>query len=213
MSNGSNTLQPDSRTSETLSDLALDVAQPEVQTLREKVIDVDVSVAQASEESRSVEVNSQPVEATEVLDLSTSCLNRTSLGAPLRMSTAETRRALLEARLERLKARPYFAAQVKAQTKARSKQQAHTTIGILKNPFYKYRGGIFGRIITFLANVLKCLEVLLLRRVSRSSTNQSKTQRVIVVNTPPPAEAPEAKKEALRLKEKKRVVLPSRSSR
>jgi hypothetical protein len=51
--------------------------------------------------------------------------------------------------------------------------------GIFKNPYYRYHGGIFARIITFLANVLKVLEQLLLR-----GTRVAAAPKVLV--TPPP---------------------------
>lgn len=70
--------------------------------------------------------------------------------------------------------------------------------GIFKNPYYRYRGGLLARIITFLANLLKVFERLLLR-VFRPAGITTKT-----VNPTAPKEAPKPTKEQLERDERLR---------
>jgi hypothetical protein len=44
----------------------------------------------------------------------------------------------------------------------KNRTQTGTRNGIFKNPYYRYHGGIFARILTFIANLLKVFEQLLL---------------------------------------------------
>jgi hypothetical protein len=46
----------------------------------------------------------------------------------------------------------------------RHERLANTDSGIVKNPYYRYEGGPFNRIITFLANCLKLIERLIVRQ-------------------------------------------------
>lgn len=57
--------------------------------------------------------------------------------------------------------------------------------GIIKDPFFAYRGGPFNRIITFLANILKVIEQIILGRLYGK-----KTQVKIKVQTPEPVAQP-----------------------
>lgn len=53
--------------------------------------------------------------------------------------------------------------------------------GILTNPYYKYEGGPLGRLIAFLANILKALETALL---GRRRTAPARAPKVIVPPQP-----------------------------
>jgi hypothetical protein len=52
----------------------------------------------------------------------------------------------------------------------RHERLANMDSGIVKNPYYRYEGGPFNRIITFLANCLKFIERLIVRRGMMKST-------------------------------------------
>jgi hypothetical protein len=44
--------------------------------------------------------------------------------------------------------------------------------GIFSNPYYRYEGGPISRLITFLANLMKCIEQLLLRLMMPAAVPQ-----------------------------------------
>ncbi len=80
--------------------------------------------------------------------------------------------ARLSARPERrtlssLTPTPTFAALREHATKENTKSRgaASKPNGIFKNPYFRYKGGPLGRIVAFIANVLKAIEQALFRRL------------------------------------------------
>lgn len=79
---------------------------------------------------------------------------------------------------------PFHASSASRSSQASERQPARSTSatnpGIFKNPTYRYSGNIIQRIITFVANILKVLERLLLRLLGARDLNSP---------TPPPRQA------------------------
>ena len=78
-------------------------------------------------------------------------------------------------------------------TRADRKEQSSGPHGLLKNPYYRYSGGPFMRILIFVANLLKSLEQLVLRTLDKFLGK--KTQRVNVPKADPQAAIPEEETE------------------
>jgi len=74
----------------------------------------------------------------------------------------DTRRAAVQARLSRLQERPALAEKLKTGTAA-ARANKGKPIGIFSNPHFKYRGGLFSKLLTMFANIIKFLEPKQLR--------------------------------------------------
>lgn len=119
-----------------------------------------------------------PTEVNDLSDLRASMPQKSNTAAPSAttdLSTASIQSipvARLSARPERralstLTPTPTFAALREQASKEGSKSKGATSKpnGIFKNPYFRYKGGPIGRLVAFIANVLKALEQALFRRL------------------------------------------------
>lgn len=191
-----------------LSSLAIDAAALGIEELRERVIvkepPAQISeLREASSEPKTIDIRPD----FSALTTSESASLRPGKASIERYSSHAMREAALNERLQRLKERPAFLERVR-QSSSRSKTSCTKQYGLFKNPFFKYRGGVVSRIISFFANLLKLLEILMLRGLSKLKSSPKK-----VVSKTEPAIDPilqEAKRKAEeeRAKERKKMSLP-----
>jgi hypothetical protein len=174
--------------SASLASLHVDTTNLEIAELKERLSEPP---ATSTTSPQTVEISKlqKPVDATiDLSALSTSqsaALREQQDSRQARNTSLNAREDALQARLQRLQERPKFVAHVKERS-ARTKSNPSKPIGLFKNPFYKYRGGILSRIITFVANLLKLLEGLILRRLTQPKTP---TKKIVIV----PPLSPETK--------------------
>ena len=94
----------------------------------------------------------------------------------------DTRRAAVQARLARLQERPALAEKLKAGTVRVNKGKP---VGIFSNPHFKYRGGLFSKLLTMFANIIKFLETAILGLLGgrNNSGTLKPTPRVVAPET------------------------------
>jgi hypothetical protein len=78
--------------------------------------------------------------------------------------------------------------------------------GIITNPYYKYEGGPIGRLVAFLANLLKALETAILRRLKPSPQPAPN----VVVPQPQPTQSKTTKKKILKPSEGHKPIRDNR---
>lgn len=206
--NGNNPTSSPEGESTSLESLAVDSSQLGLAELKERQLTRELSLSSGLQHEEAI--------ASEQLSTDLSALSshsgasiRTEMRQDLTSTSSAARRAALHARLDRLRERPTFVEKVRSSS-ARNRASQDKPLGIFNNPYYKYRGGIFARVITLLANILKLLEALLLRRLSPLRIEQKKTKQepVMPLGSNPTELALQKKKEEEKLREQKKMRLP-----
>jgi hypothetical protein len=131
-----------------------------------------------TERTRGSQLTGSPPEAIDLNELHASKVRDTSLSSETRPANTDLASASIQsisvvrlsARPERRKvASPTLSLNgeptVSTETKspAPSRQRRGATFGVLKNPYYKYEGNPFERLISLVANLLKVIEHSLLK--------------------------------------------------
>lgn len=206
--NGNNLTSSPEGDSTSLESLAVDSSQLNLAELaaRHQNTDTDKTIpSPQSHRERVIEVSTDLSELSSVAGATI----RSQARHDITSTSSAARAAALHARLERLRERPAFVEKVRASS-ARNRNSTEKPMGILNNPFYKYRGGIFARVITLLANLLKFLEALILKRLSTPKIETKKIQVAPATSaeTNPTEAAKKKREEEEKLKQRQKMQLP-----
>lgn len=191
-----------------LASLAVDASALGIEELRERIIVAEPSpqisdIHDPSNDAKTIDVRPD----FSALSTSQSASLRPEKVPLERFSSNAVREAALLERLQRLKERPAFLERVR-QSSARSKTSSTKQYGLFKNPFFKYRGGVIARIISFFANLLKLLEILVLRGLSKCRPSAKKSVSKIEPLIDPALLEAKRKSDEERAKERKKMSLP-----
>lgn len=175
-----------------------------------------------NERTRSPQRNSAPKEAIDLTKLRASKLeSMPDKDIPHTTSTDLANASIKSTSVARLSSRPEKRTQLTPLTSgshlengserpakmgARSSASGRARSGVFNNPYYRYQGGPLGRLITFLANILKALESSLL--------SAFKPRNIALPHRQAPASMPPAtnrdKRSVKRTQDKARELQPGR---
>ncbi len=167
---------------------------------------LDQSLVDSKLDLSDLTANSRPIPA--VVEPSPSAALETDLS---KISIAGATVARASTRLERRKDLTELGKTEENRAAVQRPRIDRSRHGVLRNPYFRYRGGLVTRFITLLANLLKFLEQLILGRLSAQKLPpQVQTKRTIPPVNPAPDPtvlAHKARKEARERAEKGRLKI------